>query len=285
MSSKFKSWFIRTGVVKTHFIEAGEGDPLILIHGGGPGASGEHNWGNNIEELSRHFHVFALDLIGYGLTDKPAIEYSYQAKVDQLTNFVDALCLEKVHLGGNSMGSYVVVRYALDRPERVKKVIMVATATVAGAMNLGKVSEQGNTVRVQVGEKPDRESMRAWLEMLLFNKDRITDELLDGRVRLACLPGASEAQQSYRDFLRRIAKDPTLQQWYDISQRLPKVTFPIALFWGKEDRFAPTELAYRMRDALPNLKGFYLVENAGHQVQNDQPEKFNQLVIDFLKAE
>jgi len=63
------------------------------------------------------------------------------------------------------------------------------------------------------------------------------------------------------------------------------VTFPIALFWGKEDRFAPTELAYRMRDALPNLKGFYLVENAGHQVQNDQPEKFNQLVIDFLKAE
>jgi len=285
MSSKFKSWFIRTGVVKTHFIEAGEGDPLILIHGGGPGASGEHNWGNNIEELSRHFHVFALDLIGYGLTDKPAIEYSYQAKVDQLTNFVNALCLEKVHLGGNSMGSYVVVRYALDRPERVKKVIMVATATVAGAMNLGKVSEQGNTVRVQVGEKPDRESMRAWLEMLLFNKDRITDELLDGRVRLACLPGASEAQQSYRGFSRRIAKDPTLQQWYDISQRLPKVTFPIALFWGKEDRFAPTELAYRMRDALPNLKGFYLVENAGHQVQNDQPEKFNQLVIDFLKAE
>ena len=84
MANKFKSWFIRTGGIKTHFIEAGEGDPLILIHGGGPGASGEHNWGNNIESLARHFHVFALDLIGYGLTDKPAIEYSYQAKIDQL---------------------------------------------------------------------------------------------------------------------------------------------------------------------------------------------------------
>jgi|RhiMethySRZTD1v2_1073278.scaffolds.fasta_scaffold374285_2 pimeloyl-ACP methyl ester carboxylesterase len=284
MANKFKSWFIRTGGIKSHFIEAGEGDPLILIHGGGPGASGEHNWGNNIEALARHFRVFALDLIGYGLTEKPAIEYSYQAKVDQLASFMDTLCMDKVFLGGNSMGSYVVVRYALDRPERVKKVIMVATATVAGALGVGKVSEQGNTARVKVGDKPDRETMRAWLEMLLFNKDRITDELLDGRVRLACLPGAVEAQNSYRNYMRRIANEPSLQQWYDISQRLPKVTFPLALFWGKDDCFAPVELAYRIRDALPNLKGFYLVENSGHQVQNDQPEKFNQLVIDFLQA-
>jgi pimeloyl-ACP methyl ester carboxylesterase len=148
----------------------------------------------------------------------------------------------------------------------------------------GKVSEQGNSIRVKVGDKPDRETMRAWLEMLLFNKDRITDELLDGRVRLACLPGAVEAQNSYRNYMRRIANEPSLQQWYDISQRLPKVTFPLALFWGKDDCFAPVELAYRIRDALPNLKGFYLVENSGHQVQNDQPEKFNQLVIDFLQA-
>jgi pimeloyl-ACP methyl ester carboxylesterase len=284
MSDTFKSWFIRVNGLKTHFIEAGEGEPLILIHGGGPGASGAHNWGKNIGALSRHFHVFAVDLIGYGLTDKPPIEYSYQAKVDQLSNLIDALCLDQVHLCGNSMGCYVVVRYALDRPERVKKVLMVATATVAGAMGLGKVSEQGNTVRVKVGDKPDHDTMRAWLEMLLFNKDRITDELVEGRVRLSRLPGAVEAQKSYRVFSARIRSEPSLQQWYDISHRLPKVSFPVGLIWGKEDRFAPVELAFKLRDALPNLTGFYLVDNAGHQVQNDQPDKFNDLAIEFLKA-
>jgi pimeloyl-ACP methyl ester carboxylesterase len=97
------------------------------------------------------------------------------------------------------MGSYVVVRYALDHPDHVKKVLMVATATVAGAMGLGQVSEEGAGIRVRVGEKPDNETMRRWLEMLLYNKDRITEELVEARVRLAALPGAVDAQKSYRN--------------------------------------------------------------------------------------
>ena len=282
MSINYRKWFVRANGIKTHFIEAGSGEPVVLVHGGGPGACGKHNWGNNVPVLAERFHVFAIDLIGYGLTDKPPIEYSYQAKVDHIAGFIDTLCLDQVHLGGNSMGTYLVVRYALDHPDRVKKVLMVATATVAGAMGVGTFSKEGGTPRQSVGERSPPEAMRAWLGTLLYNKDRITDELVERRVRLAALPGAAEAQKSYWEHMAKIRVDPNLKQWYDVSQRLPKVTIPLALVWGKEDQFAPVELAHRLREALPNLKEFHLVDKAGHQVQNDQPEKFNEIALQFF---
>jgi pimeloyl-ACP methyl ester carboxylesterase len=283
MSQSYRSWFVRTGNgIKTHFIEAGEGDPVVMVHGGGPGACGEHNWYNNVPILAQKFHVFAIDLIGYGYTDKPPIEYSYKAKVDHVAGFIDALCLDQVRLIGNSMGSYIAVRYALEYPENVKKVLMVATATVAGAMGLGTTSRQGTQVREVVGEKATKETMRDWLSMLLYNKDRINDDLLERRVQVANLPGSMEAQKSYREHMAKIRQDSALYQWYDISHRLPKVKFPLALVWGKNDTFAPVELAEKLRAALPNLEEFHLVEGSGHQVQNDQPEKFNEIALRFL---
>ena len=282
MSAAYRSWFVKYNGIKTHFVEAGEGDPVVMVHGGGPGACGEHNWSNNIPALAKHFHVFAIDLIGYGLTDKPPIEYTYQAKVAHVAGFIDALGLDRTHLGGNSMGSYIAVRYALDNPDRTKKVLMVATATVANAMGVGQVSQQGTTVRQTVGDVVNEQTMRDWLGMLLNNKERITDELIKRRVEYGNLPGAVEAQKSYRNHSNRIKKDPNLHQYFDISHRLPRVTFPLALVWGKDDRFAPTELATNLQKVLPNLKEFHLVEGSGHQVQNDQPDKFNEIAINFF---
>ena len=278
----YRSWFIRCNGIKTHFVEAGSGDPVVLIHGGGPGACGEHNWQHNIPALAEHFHVFAVDLIGYGLSDKPAIEYSYEAKVDQIAGLVDTLCLDRLSIGGNSMGAYIAVRCALDHPDRIDKVLMVATATVANAMNIGTTTKRGATVRRSVGAEVTEETMRDWLSMLLHNKDRITDDLVRRRVAYGNLPGAIEAQQSYRAHSARIREDPNLQQWFDLSTRLPRATFPLALVWGKEDQFASPELAAGLKAALPNLTEFHLVEGSGHQVQNDQPEKFNEIAVRFF---
>ncbi len=282
MAKAFSSSFVRANGIKTHFIHAGRGDPVVLVHGGGPGASGEHNWSKNIGALAEHFQVFAIDLIGYGYTDKPPIEYSYKAKVDHLAGFIDALCLDQVRLCGNSMGSYVAVRYMIDNPERVRKISMVATATVATAMGVGEFSPQGGSVRRKVGEQVTEESMRAWLGMLLFNQANITDELVRGRVRVALLPGTAQAQASYWQHMQKLKVDPNLHQWYDLTHRLPRMTIPMSLIWGKNDRFAPIELAERLRQALPNLTEYHPVEDAGHQVQNDQPEIFNRLTTAFF---
>lgn len=282
-TTSFRSSYVRANGIKTHYIHAGVGEPVILVHGGGPGASGKHNWGKNIAALAEHFSVYAIDMIGYGYTDKPPIEYSYKAKVDHLSAFIDTLCLDGVRLCGNSMGCYVATRYMLDNPGRVKKLFMVATATVASAMGIGEFSNQGGKVRWSVGETVTEETMRGWLSMLLYNKENITDELVRERVKLGLLPGAAEAQVSYRHHMQEVKKDPNLRQWYDVSHRLPQVTIPMALIWGKDDEFAPIELGKKMQAALPNLKEFHAIEGAGHQVQNDQPERFNQLITSFFR--
>ena len=278
----FEAAYVLANGIKTHYVHAGQGEPVVLVHGGGPGASGKHNWGKNIAALAKHFSVYAVDLIGYGYTDKPSIDYTYKAKVDHVASFIDALCLKGVRLSGNSMGCYVVTRYMLEYPENVKKLFMVATATVASAMNVGEISKQGGNVRWKVGDTVTEEYMRDWLSMLLHNKQNITDELVRERVRLGQLPGAAEAQASYRKHMQLIKSNPNLRQWFDISNRLPQMTTPMALVWGKDDQFAPIELGNKIKALLPNLQNFYVVEGAGHQVQNDQPEKFNELITNFF---
>lgn len=89
----YRPRFVDVHGVKTCYVEAGEGEPLVCIHGGGPGASGEHGFRNNIPALARRFRVIAPDMIGYGYTDKPPIQYWEQRLVEHVSNFIDALCL------------------------------------------------------------------------------------------------------------------------------------------------------------------------------------------------
>jgi pimeloyl-ACP methyl ester carboxylesterase len=278
----YQSLFVRANGVKTHFIVTGKGEPIVLVHGGGPGASGEYGWRRNIPALAEHFQVFALDRIGFGITDKPAIEYSDQLLADHLADFIHALGLDQLYLMGNSMGAYGVARYAVDHPDSVKKMVLVASGSIAGAMGVEGSPSEGQRAIRRFSEEPTRENMRAVLEGLLSNKAGVTDELIDGRFKLATLPGAVEAQRSHRKFRDRLKNDPNLRQQYSLLHRLPDLTIPTIMIWGKQDRFAPIEHGYQLQKMLPNLKAFHVFENSGHQVQNDEIDKFNKTVIDFL---
>lgn len=280
----FHSLFVRANGIRTHFIVAGKGEPVVLVHGGGPGANGEYGWRRNIPALAEHFQVFALDRIGFGLTEKPFIAYSDQVLADHLADFIDAVCLDRLHLVGNSMGAYGVARYTVDHPDRVKTMVLVASGSIASAMGVEGGPKEGRGLMRKFDEEPTRENMRAVLEGLVFDKAGVTDELIDGRFELATSPGAREAQQSQRKFRERLRSDPNLKQQYSLLHRLPALTIPTIMIWGKQDRFAPIDIGYKLREMLPNLKSFHVFENSGHQVQNDEVEKFNRTTIDFLTA-
>ena len=132
----YQSLFVDADGVKTLFIVAGQGMPIVLVHGGGPGASGEYGWWRNIPALAEHFQVFALDRIGSGLTDKPTEEFGDPVLARHLADFIDALCLDELYMMGNSMGAYGVAKYAVDHPDRVKKMVLVASGSIAAAMGL-----------------------------------------------------------------------------------------------------------------------------------------------------
>jgi pimeloyl-ACP methyl ester carboxylesterase len=282
-TDSFQSLFVNANGVKTRFIVAGQGMPLVLVHGGGPGASGEYGWRQNIPALAQHFQVFALDRVGFGLTDTPVDELGDPVLAQHLADFIDALCLKELYMMGNSMGAYGVAKYAVDHPDRVKKMVLVASGSIAAAMGLEHKPSEGMRAMRRFDSEPTRENMRAVLEGLVFNKAGITDELIEGRFNLATQPGAMASQKLQQKYRERLKTDPNLRQQYSLLHRFPELTIPAIMIWGKEDRFAPIEeLGYPLRDMLPNLRAFHVFERSGHQVQNDEVEKFNRVVLDFL---
>ena len=182
------------------------------------------------------------------------------------------------------MGAYGVARYAVDHPDRVKRMVLVASGSIAGAMDLERAPSEGQKAMRRFAEEPTRENMRAVINGLVYNKAVVTDELVDGRFTLATLPGAVEAQRSHNNYRQRLKTDANLRQQYSLKHRLPELTIPAIMIWGKEDRFAPIDLGYELRDMLPNLRAFHVFEKSGHQVQNDEVEKFNEIVVEFLKG-
>jgi len=233
--------------------------------------------------LGTKYQVYALDSVGgFGDTDPyyPASE-GVQSRVDQLEAFMDTLCIEKAAVGGNSQGAWVAAKYALDHPDRVEKLVLIASNTISGSMGMEIPMTEGmKAIRAYNGTE---ESMRAFLQTIVWNKNLITDELVKLRNDCANRPGAEQARKVFQEGQQRLTKDPNLRLKYDMRNTLPKLTIPTICIWGENDGFAPVELGRQLEKMLPNVK-FHYVAKAGHQVQNDQPQIVSKLIMDFLSA-
>jgi pimeloyl-ACP methyl ester carboxylesterase len=275
---------VLAGRIRTHYTECGDDGPaVVLCHGGGPGSSGEVGFAQLMPALGTKFQVYALDSVGgFGETDPyfPASE-GVQSRVDQLEAFMDTLCIEKAVIGGNSQGAWVAAKYAIEHPDRIDKLVLIASNTIAGAMGMEMPMTEGmRAIRAYDGTA---QSMRAFLKTIVSNKNLITDELVKLRNDCANRPGAEQARKVFQEGQQRLTKDPNLRLKYGMSHSLPKLTIPAIFIWGKDDAFAPVELGRQLEKMLPNVK-FHYVAKAGHQVQNDQPQLVNKLIMDFLGA-
>ena len=265
--------------VKTHFVHAGQGEPLIMIHGGGPGSGGAAGWSNTIPALSQKYHVFAIDLIGSGCTDKPLVAYSFQTLVNHVAGFIDALNLGQVRIMGNSQGAYVAMKYALDNPGRITSVALISTGTLAKAMGL---SDDGKAAALPRFDGT-KESLKAFMSLIVNDPAKLTDELIDSRSKAASLPGHKEMMDSLDAYRKLMQSDSTHRQVYDVKDRLPKFGLPWCMIWGGSDRTAPLDpLGNRMHALFPNVP-FHVAEGSGHQVQNDKPEECNRILRDFFE--
>lgn len=266
--------------VRTHYVHAGAGEPVVLIHGGGPGASGASGWAKTIPVLAEHFHVYAIDLIGNGLTDKPLIDYSFQTLVEHVAGFIDVLNLGQVRICGNSQGAYVAIKYTLDHPARVKQAALISTGSVAKACGL----DDGGKALPLPRYDGTKESLRRFMEAILNDPAVITDELIDTRYAVATQPGHFEMHESLARYRKLLEEDPSHRQVYEIRERLAALRVPWCVIWAGADRTAPLDpLGNGLRALFPHVP-FYVVEGAGHQVQNDKPEACNRLLLEFFGA-
>ena len=282
MAETLRSRFIMAGRVKTHYSEIGDnGPPLVLLHGGGAGSSGEAGFGKIMPSLSPHLQVYAIDSVGgFGKTDTYApVPYGVQSREDHLEDFIDALCLDELYLGGNSQGAWVAAKYALQHPDRVRKLCLVASGNIAAAMGVPRMETEGQ--RILRAYDGTHEAMRRLLEVIVADKSVITEELVEARQASANRPGAAEARKALAQNSQRFISDPGLSMNFDMSSTLPKLPIPTIFIWGEEDAFAPPELGHALEKLLPNVR-FHWVPKAGHQVQNDQPEAVSKIMIDFF---
>jgi pimeloyl-ACP methyl ester carboxylesterase len=243
-----------------HYLEAGQGPVLILIHGLGSSAS---VWRDDIGLLATAYCVIALDLPGYGKSDKPKSDYSVEYQAGVVREFIDALGAEKVALAGNSLGGWIAALVALGKPDKVSHLILVDSAGLRREAAPPAASLNPAT----------REEQKALLLALFADKSKVTERMVNEQwdYRKEIRPTVEAAIESLK------TKAPLL------DDRLKDITVPTLIIWGKQDAFVPLEAAERFARGIRGSK-LVVIDNAGHLPQVEQPKAFTRAVKGFVKS-
>lgn len=264
---------------RTVFLDGGQGDCVVFAHGSGVGGSGQLAWRAVAEELAADFRVVAPDLLWSGASDVPDLPYSLEAQADQIRGLVDVLGIERCAVVGQSMGAYVASRFACDHPDRVTHLCIVASNTVSLAMGLDLPPTPGLAAKEAVDGSSDR--TRSLLSTLYESSELITEEEVDAWTAIARRPGMKEARESLARYVSELSDDPGRRQSFSLLGRLDRLSIPMALIWGRQDRFASPELASKLRALIP-FAMFAEIEGGGHGVFRDRPREFAETVRAFL---
>lgn len=267
----FRTSTVPVDGIDTHFIDEGEGPPIVLIHGGGAGADSRGNWSEVIPIFSQGHRVIALDMLGFGYTGKPAGDfvYSQDARNRHLIGFLDALGLTAASLVGNSMGGATAIAAAVERPDRVAKLVLMGSA--------GLVMHLGEAIQSVLRYDFTREGMVRIIRALTSDGFVIDDALVDYRVELASDP---ESKRSYSATMKWVHDQGGL--YYNPSY-VARVAVPTLIVNGKQDKVVSLDLARQFLDLIPRSWG-YFIPDCGHWAMIEHPEDFSRATLGFIEA-
>ncbi|MCK8435524.1 alpha/beta fold hydrolase [Streptomyces sp. D2-8] len=261
--------------------ETGDGPPVLLLHGGGPGASGVSNYGRNVAELAKEYRVIVPDLPGYGRSTKGvdgADPFGYLA--DGIRGVLDELGLGKAHLVGNSYGGACALRLALDTPDRVERMVLMGPGGI-GTTRALPTPGLNSLLNYYTGDGPSRPKLEKFIRnYLVFNAADVPDSAIDERYRASIDPEVIAAPP-----LRRPSGPNALRTVWKMDftrdPRLSRLPVPTLVLWGAQDKVNRPSGGRMLAERMPNCD-LYLVANTGHWVQFERAELFNRLCADFL---
>lgn len=267
---------IKTGNFTTNYLEVGEnngGTPLIFIHGSGPGVSAYANWRLVLPEVGKENHAYALDMVGFGYSDKPTgdqVDYGIDLWTQQIVDFMDALKIEKANLVGNSFGGSLAFSMALNYPDRVNLVITM------GAMGTEMDIPYG--LNEVWGYKGTRDHMAELVDLFTYDKSFASDELITTRHEASREPGFHEAFSSMFPYPRQSSVDNLSFS----DEQLKTIKNRTLLVHGREDKVVPKETSLHLSNLLEKAD-LHLFAGCGHWVQIEKSKEFSELVNDFVK--
>jgi 4,5:9,10-diseco-3-hydroxy-5,9,17-trioxoandrosta-1(10),2-diene-4-oate hydrolase len=261
--------------------EAGSGPAVVMLHGGGPGASGVSNYSRNIATLAEHFRVIVPDMPGYGRSDKH-VDHSdpFGYLADMIRGLLDALRIDRAHLIGNSYGGAAALRLALDTPTRVGKLVLMGPGgigTTRGVPTAGLTS----LLAYYGGEGPSRDKLEAFIRNhLVYDGASVPDELIELRYQASIDPEVVASPP-----LRRPSGLRTLWRM-DLTRdkRLKALTTPTLVLWGRDDKVNRPAGGPMLLNAMPNAE-LVMTSHTGHWMQWERAELFNELATEFLSAD
>ena len=261
---------VRANGIETNYLEAGSGDPVVLVHGSGPGVSAYANWRLTMPTLATKTRVLAPDMVGFGYTERPAeLTYDLDTWVGQVLGFIDALGIEKASFVGNSFGGAITLALASRHPERVDRIALMGSVGVPFPITEG--------LNAVWGYQPSFSAMRRIMDYFAYSRALVNDELAEVRYRASIQPGFQESYGSMFPAPR--------QRWVDAmvtpAEAIAALPHPTLVVHGREDQVIPLQNSYRLLELIPDAE-LHVFGHCGHWTQIEHAESFNQLLLDFL---
>lgn len=272
--------FIDVNGIDVHYWDQGKGDVLILVHGF---SSSVYTWRLNVDTLSEEFRVIALDLPGFGYTDKPDdFDYTLEGYADFMIEFMDTMEIDSATLAGNSMGGGVVLTTALLSPERVDTLILV------DSVGYPEQEEEESAFLPFLlmgipgaGEVLMSLNFRSVVESSLkggvyYDNSFVTDEMVDYYNNVYRTENGRKAPLWV---IRNLMDSPPIG-----SERISTVSMPTLIIWGEEDNLIPAAHAALFENDIPDSRTVVIAE-AGHLPHEEKAEFVNGLIADFVNEE
>ncbi len=259
-----------TGGFSTNYHDQGNGFPLLMVHGSGPGVSAWANWRGVIPQLAEKHRVIAPDMVGFGYTERPkGLEYSLDSWVDQLINLMDILDIEQADLVGNSFGGAVALATCIRYPKRVSKLVLMGSVGVSFELTPGLDAVWGYT--------PSVENMRQLMDLFAWDRNLVNDELAQLRFEASIRPGVQESYASLFPAPR--------QRWVEAmastEEDIRAIDIPALVIHGREDQVIPLATSLCLAEWIENAE-LHVFGHCGHWTQIEKRQRFVELVTAFL---
>lgn len=257
--------------IATNYHDVGTGDdPVLLIHGSGPGVSAWANWRAVLPVLSERHRVIAPDVLGFGYTERPeGVSYDLATWTEHLVGLLDALGLDQIAVVGNSFGGALALNLAVRHPERVSRLVLMGSVGVPFEITEG--------LDKVWGFEPSLENMVDLMDVFAYDRSLLTEDLARIRLDAATRPGVQEAFSSMFPAPRqRSVEAMTVPDAY-----IRELTQPTLIIHGRDDEVIPLSTSMRLHELIEQSQ-LHVFGQCGHWVQIEHTEGFTRLVGDFL---
>lgn len=261
-----------------HYHAAGDGPPLLLLHGSGPGVSGWSNYQGNLPAFAEHFRTLILDFPGFGKSYS-CDENPMLTALPSVLDFLDGMGLDEVAVVGNSMGGNVASRLAASHPDRVRRLVTIGGI---GTPVFSPSPPEGIKLLVQFVDDPTRENLTAWMESMVYDPAILTEEFVESRWQTASDPAAlTDVRRLFNAGSLAGMRVRNGAAVVNQIETLTKIAAPTLITWGRDDRVTPLDSSLLPMRLIPTCE-LHVFHNCGHWAMIERKDEFEQTVIPYL---